>query len=202
MIEVNRALADLAEVRERLAALQRFRGISGWAAVASGVVAFGAGIVQAMTAPRPVTPAELQLYLAIWLSCLAFALVLNYGAIMLFLVRHWTARTRTEVRGVGMSIVPAIAAGGVLTVALIAHGAYDMLPGMWCAAYALGLFASRTLVPPRVTGVAVGFGIAAAGLLLVPVIDPLTWWIMPAAFGVGQFTIGAFVLADQPLETK
>ena len=82
-----------------------------------------------------------------------------------------------------MSIVPAIAAGGVITLALVARGLDDLLPGMWCAAYALGLFASRAMVPRSVVLVAASFGAAAAVLLLWPGINPLSWWIMPLAFG-------------------
>ena len=50
-------------------------------------------------------------------------------------------------RTVGLTILPAIAAGGVITLALVLRGLFDLLPGMWCATYALGLFASRAMVP-------------------------------------------------------
>jgi hypothetical protein len=70
------------------------------------------------------------------------------------------------------------------------------LPGMWCATYALGLFASRSMVPFKVVLVAVAFGAAGALLLLLPGINPLAWWIMPVVFGGGQIAIGAIVRAD------
>ena len=197
MIEVNRAIADLAEVRDRLASLQRFRGISGWAALASGATALGAGVVQAVTVPHPVTPLDRHAYLAIWLTCLASALALNYGAIVLWTIRHWTARSRTEMRSVGASIVPAIAAGGVLSIALVERDLFGLLPGMWCATYALGLFAARAMVPPAVTFVAAAFGAVATVLLLVPGVDPLARWVMPLTFGSGQIAIGLLVLAER-----
>ncbi len=197
MIEVNRAIADLAEVRDRLASLQRFRGISGWAAVASGVTALAAGVVQAATVPHPVSAADRHVYILIWLTCLASALALNYGAIVAWTIRHWTARARTEMRSVGMSIVPAIAAGGVLSIALVDRGLFSLLPGMWCATYALGLFAARAMVPAAVTVVAIAFGAAATVLLLAPRIDPLAWWVMPLVFGAGQVAIGVLVLAER-----
>jgi hypothetical protein len=98
-------------------------------------------------------------------------------------------------RTVGLTILPAIAAGGVITLALVLRGLFDLLPGMWCATYALGLFASRAMVPREVVYVAIAFGAAATLLLLLPNIDPLAWWIMPAAFGLGQIAIGAIVRA-------
>jgi hypothetical protein len=99
-----------------------------------------------------------------------------------------------------MSILPAIAAGGVITLALVGRGLIDLLPGMWCATYALGLFASRALVPSAVVWVAVAFGAAAAILLLTPGLDPLGWWIMPLIFGGGQIVIGSIVLAEPDRE--
>jgi hypothetical protein len=96
-----------------------------------------------------------------------------------------------------MSILPAIAAGGVISGALVRHGLFTLLPGMWCATYALGLFASRALVPPRVVFVAVSFGFVATLLLFAPGTLALAWWVMPVAFGIGQIAIGVIVLADR-----
>jgi hypothetical protein len=195
-MEVRQALADLAEVRGRLATVQRFEGYSGTAAIASGLVAIVAGLAQAVLAPQPQTPAELRTYLTIWLTCLGFALAINYGAIVAWRVRNPGAQAGVQFRTVGMSILPAIAAGGVITLALSVRGLYELLPGMWCAAYALGLFASRSLVPRDVVVVAVGFGAIATALFLLPGIHPLAWFIMPVAFGTGQIAIGTMVRTD------
>ena len=199
-MEVRRAIADLAEVRGRMATVQRFDGYSGPAAVASGLVAIGSGIAQAILDPQPRSHADRQTYLAIWLACLGFALALNYGAIVVWRLRNPGAQAGVQFRTVGMSIAPAICCGGVVTLALVWRDLDDLLPGMWCATYALGLFASRAMVPRAVVFVAAAFGAAAAMLLLIPAINPLAWWIMPAAFGVGQVLIGAIVRADLPKE--
>jgi uncharacterized membrane protein len=195
-MEVRQAMADLAEVRDRLATVQRFDGYSGTAAIASGLVAVMAGFVQALVAPQPSGAAGRQTYLVIWLTCLGLALAINYGAIVAWRTRNRGAQAAVQFRTVGMSIVPAIAAGGVVTLALLLRGLDELLPGMWCATYALGLFASRAMVPRDVVLIAVAFGAAAAVLLLAPNIHPLAWWIMPTAFGLGQIAIGAIVRAD------
>ena len=197
-MEVRQALADLAEVRNRLASVQRFEGYSGWAATASGLVALAAGIVQALIVPQPRSVAQHGLYLAIWMSCLAAGLAVNYGAIAAWHAHHRRPQARSQIRSVGMSILPGIAAGGVLTVALAERGLFDLLPGMWCATYALGLFASRAMIPRDVVYVAVGFGFIAAVLLLVPGISPLAWWVMPLVFGTGQIAIG-IIVAGEPI---
>jgi hypothetical protein len=197
-MEVRRALADLAEVRDRLASVQRFDGYSGTAAIASGAVALAAGAVQVLLAPHPRIAAEHTAYLGIWLGCLSVALVFNYGAILLWRTRNRGLQARAQIRTVGMSILPAIAAGGVITLALVARGLVELLPGMWCATYALGLFASRATVPRSVVYVAMAFGAAATILLLVPAVDPLAWWVMPVVFGGGQIVIGVSVRRERP----
>ncbi|MDQ2908232.1 MAG: hypothetical protein M3R44_02655 [Candidatus Eremiobacteraeota bacterium] len=199
-MEVRRAFADLAEVRGRLAGVQRFDGYSGTAAMASGLVALGAGVLQALVDPYPRGDAERHTYLLIWLSCLGIALVLNYGAIVFWRSRNRGEQAGVQFRTVGMSIIPALAAGGVITGALVQRGLDALLPGMWCATYALGLFASRAMVPRQVVAVAVAFGAIAAALLLIPAFDPLAWWIMPVAFGGGQIAIGAIVRTDARID--
>lgn len=192
-MEVSRALADLAEVRSRLVAVQRFRGLSGGAAVASGFAAIAAGLTQSLSAPHPATLVEGQHYVAIWTACLALSLALNYGAILVWLARHWSRRARVELRTVGMTILPAIVAGGVFTAALIARDALGLLPGTWCICYALGLFASRAMAPPGTVAVAALFGACGTALLFAPATNALAWWVMPATFGIGQIAIGALV---------
>src|SRR5271163_3554227 len=156
-MEVSRAIADLEEVRSRLAAVQRFRGLSGGAALASGLAAIGAGLSQALATPHPTTPEGGLHYVAIWTACLALSLALNYGAILVWVARHWSRRSRIELRTVGMTILPAIVAGGVFTAALIARDTLGLLPGTWCICYALGLFASRTMAPRGTVAVAMLF---------------------------------------------
>jgi hypothetical protein len=188
-MEFQQALADLAEVRGRLATEQRFDGYSGWAAISSGVVALVAGVAQGAFDPYPRSASQISFYLFVWLSCLSIALAINYGAILAWRARHRDSQSLAQMRTVGWTILPAVAAGGVITAALIGRGLYALLPGMWCATYALGLFASRSMVPRDVVYV----GACATALLLLPQIDVLAWWVMPLAFGCGQIVIGVVV---------
>jgi hypothetical protein len=194
-MEVRQAIADLAEVRDRLAKLQRFEGYSGWAAMASGFAAIAAGALQFALVPHPAGATQQNVYLTIWLGCLVVALAINYGAILIWRTRNNGAQARVQIRTVGMTILPAIVAGGVITAALVSRGVFDLLPGLWCTTYGLGIFASRAMVPRDVAYIAAGFGAFGALLLLIPGIGPLDWWVMPAAFGLGQIAIGAIVRA-------
>ena len=98
-MELQRALSDLAEVRDRLAALQRFDGYSGLAAAASGLAAFVAAFLQlANRSDAGQSPEAVQAYLTIWLSCLAVALALNYGAVAVWLIKHRAPGARSRFR--------------------------------------------------------------------------------------------------------
>jgi hypothetical protein len=201
-MEVSRALADLEEVRTRLAAVQRFRGLSGGAAFASGVAAIGSGFIQASTVPNPVSAADGARYVAIWIACLACSLLVNYGAIVLWLVRHWSVRSRVELRTVGMTILPSVVAGGLISAALVLRGELGLLPGVWCLCYALGLIASRAMAPPGIGWIAALFAAGGSALLFAPGNNALAWWVMPATFGIGQVVIGALVARNAVEETS
>jgi hypothetical protein len=98
--------------------------------------------------------------------------------------------------------LPAIALGAVLSLALIVHGQIWMLPGVWYASYAIGLYASRAMVPKGAIPLAAAFGIAGAVLLLTPDTTlPLSWWVMPLGFGLGQIFIGWLLLRESDLES-
>jgi hypothetical protein len=201
-MEVSRALADLEEVRTRLAAVQRFRGLSGGAAVASGVAAVASGFIQAASVPHPDTVEAGARYVTIWIACLACSLAVNYGAIVVWLIRNWSVRSRVELKTVGMTILPSIVAGGLFSAVFIARGELGLLPGMWCLCYALGLIASRAMAPPGIGWVAALFAASGTALLFAPGSNALAWWAMPATFGIGQLIIGLLVMRDDAVTAR
>jgi hypothetical protein len=195
-VDVTRAIADLDEVRFRLAAVQRFRGLSGPAALASGLGALGAGLAQFAVAPAPHEAADVARYVTIWSACLAFALVVNYGAVAIWLLRNWSSRTRSELQTAAIAIVPSIVAGGALTAALLTRGEIGLLPGTWSLCYGLGLHATRSMLPRGIVPVAIGFAAIGSALLFAAGTNALAWWVMPLTFGVGQIAIGILLLRD------
>ena len=196
-MEIERALSDLAEVRERLARAERFEGYSGPAAAASGIVALLAGGVQYGRVPHPATPAAFSTYLFIWMTCLGAALLLNYGAVLLWLLKNHRPSAQSQFRTAALSIAPSVLLGGALTAALVAHGNYSLLPGTWFAFYAVGLFASRGAIPAGALPVMVAFAALAIAFLATPLEGAaLRWWVMPLGFGTGQLAIG-YLLARE-----
>jgi len=195
-VDVTRAIADLDEVRSRLASVQRFRGLSGPAAFASGLGAIGTGLVQFSVVPAPRGAEDAGRYVAIWIACLAFALAVNYGAVVVWLARNWSSRTRTELRTAAIAILPSISAGGAFTAALLARGEVGLLPGTWALCYGLGLLAARSMLPRGVLPIALAFAATGATLLFAAGTNALVWWVMTLTFGFGQTLIGVLILRD------
>ena len=193
-MDLQRALSDLAEVRDRLAHVQRFEGYSGPAAIVSGAAALIAGYVQFQVAPLPQTPAALGTYVAIWMTCLAVALALNYGTVAVWVLKNRGPGAQSQFRSAARSIAPSVVLGGALTLALVERADYALLPGTWFALYALGLFASRGVIPVSTLPITFAFG-GLALLFLVTQLAALAlaWWVMPLGFGVGQIAIGVLI---------
>jgi hypothetical protein len=197
MRELERALLDIAEVRDRLATMQRFKGYSAVAAVLSGILALIAGIIQALAVPVPHGAHQGRIYFAIWFVCAAAAAIANYGAIAHWFVSDESARDRWQTRTVGLSILPALVLGGALSFALLGSGLIAQLPGVWYGCYAVGLFASRTMIPRGVLPIAVAMLAIGIGLLFVPPAIALAWWVLPAGFGTAQIVIGYFIFRER-----
>jgi len=198
LVEIERALSDLAEVRDRLVRVQRFDGYSAAAALTSGIGALVAGYAQARLAPLPATAASLRTYVEIWMICLAVALTLNYGAVAIWVLRHRGPAAASGFRTAARSIAPSVVLGGLLTVALMDRGAYALLPGTWFALYSLGLFASRDAIPRATALVTVGFAALAALFLVSPLQQvALAWWVMPLGFGLGQIAVGTLIWTER-----
>jgi len=181
----------------RLATVQRFPGFSGVAAIASGIVGLIAGVLQSIVAPHPSTAGQLRVYDTIWLSTLAVALAFNYGAVGIWLLRNHGRHAVEQSRIAAVAILPALLFGGTLTLALATANVWNFLPGIWYGAYAVGLFASRSLVPASVMTVAGAFGVISIALLLPFSGFSLAWWVMPLGFGFGQIIIGLCLARDR-----
>ena len=196
MTELERALADIAEVRERLAGAQRFKGYSALAAALSGLFALVAGAVQALLVGTPAGGHDGRVYFAIWFICCAASIAVNYGAIAQWFVNDASARERWQTRTVGVSILPAIVLGATFSFAMLRAQEFGLLPGIWLGCYGVGLFASRLMIPRGVLPIAAAFVAIGAAMLFAPPSIALQWWIPAAGFGLAQFAIAAMVARE------
>lgn len=197
MTDLERALADIAEVRERLGHMQRFRGYSGIAALVSGAFAMVTGVLQALIVPHVRTYHEGHVYFALWFACCAASVLVNYGAIAHWYVNDASARERWQTATVGLSMLPALVLGAMLSFAFLRTGLFAFWPAVWYGCYGVGLFASRTMVPRGVAPIAAAFMVAGMGLLFVPPSVALAPWVLPLGFGLGQLGIGVIVMKER-----
>jgi hypothetical protein len=128
----DRAMDNLRYIRETMERSAEFTHVSGLGGVGMGLVAVGA----AALASRAATPG---LWLAIWLGAAAISFALS----ALMMARKSHAEGVALLSGPGSrfawNMIPALAAGGVLTAALARAGQHGLLPGTWLLLYGVSI---------------------------------------------------------------
>jgi hypothetical protein len=219
MRDLNRALTDISLIRGQLARDTEFRGYGPVALAATGVLALVVAGAQAYWLPRPAGPEYLQGYLVQAHLLAQGYLAQGYLAQGYLYVWLWVATAAVSLLVIGTETIqrsrrahgdmavpmlqsaveqflPAIIAGGLLTVALllVAPQSLWMLPGLWQIVFSLGVFASCRFLPRPMFLVGIWYlACGLACLALVPVEQRLSPWIMGVPFGVGQLMVARFL---------
>lgn len=187
-MELREALTQIQEIREQVAQTEVFRGYRSATVAFTGLLAIAAGMIQSAWIPDPAS--DTLAYLILWISAALVGLAVT-GAEMLWRCRHcWSMYTIvTTTLAVGQ-FVPAIIAGGLVTIilAVCAPDSLWMLPGLWSIFFSLGIFASFRLLPRPTFLVAVFY--LAAGLMTLALAQgaaAFSPWAMGLPFAVGQF---------------
>src|SRR5881397_250950 len=167
-----RAMADLSFIRRTMEHAASFTSFSGWGLVLIGLTAAGAAWL-----------AGLRPWAAGWLGVWLGEAALGPGVV----TTVWKARAAGEpllmgpVRKFELAMAPALAAGALLTLALVRSGAQKLLPGVWLSLYGAGLVTGG-LFAIRVVPV---MGAAFMALGAVALLGPAAWsqWLLLAGFG-------------------
>ncbi len=194
IMNIHRALSDIAEIRAQLDRTETYRGFRSLAVgVSVALLLVGAWLEQAWVADPIVS---VDRYLTVWF-CVAIA-----SATLALVEMSIRARvSENELVGkmhwsLARQISPSLLVGFVLTLVIVAHareqptasaGLMWSLPGVWSMIYGLGLFSCHKHLPSQTLGVAVYF--LFAGILLLAhnwSTRELAGWQMIASFGVGQ----------------
>lgn len=191
MSEIDHALSQIDEIRERLARSSTFRGFGSEVLLATAGGAVIASIAQGALVRGAV---EYGLY---WSLNAAFS-------VALIAVEAWR-RARAEHAGRApalamatlWAILPSGFAGAFVTAALLSKdiGTVQYLPGLWQVILSLGVFAMAHGLPRHMR--LVGAWYLASGIACLLVASPTgvpSPWLMAIPFGVGQ-SIAALVLA-------
>lgn len=186
-MQLQHALLEIAEIRERVAATQVFRGYRAHAAAFSAVLAFLAAGLQPWVLPEPTS--NLNSYVLLWSAVAGLSVAANAIDLLARWLRDPTgregARTLTALR----ALAPAHLTGALAT-AVLALKAPDIgwtLPAIWALLFAQGVFASAPLLPRGTWWIGAYYVVAGLFVLTWARDDQaLAGWTMAITFGVGQ----------------
>ena len=179
-----RAMDNLRFIRETMEAAGTFTAVSGWGQVVIGVM----GTLAAWLASRQ---GSRENWLATWAVAAIVASAIG------FVTTAMKARAIGEPIHSGpgrkfvLSLAPALAAGGVLTIVLFRAGMSGLLPGMWLLLYGAGIVSAGTnsvRVVPVMGFTAMALGVAA-------LFSPMAWGdgYMAAGFGGVHVVFGTLI---------
>ncbi len=190
--ELREALEGISQIRSQIARSSEFKGYGAATVAASGVVAWVAAGLQALLVPDPVE--RFGFFLLIWTAAAVLSVFLVGIEMVRRARRHHTALAWKLVWAVFGQILPAGAAGALLTLVLLPAPSEMsvLLPGLWQILFSLGLFASIRFLP-RGSYAAAAWYLGAGVIVLLWLRSGMapSPWVMGIPFGVGQFLLAA-----------
>ena len=180
----DRAMDNLRFIRETMERAGAFTSVPGWGGIGVGITALAAAVLAARQA-------TVELWLATWLAEAIVALVIGGWA----LARKAHAANDPILSGparrFGLSFLPPMVAGGLLTVALYHAGVPHALPATWLMLYGAGV-ATAGAFSVRIVPV---MGLCFMLVGTVALFGPVAWgnWCMAAGFGGLHLLFGGII---------
>ena len=180
----DRALDNLRFIRQTMERAGSFTAVPGWGQVAVGTTALVAGFLAA----RQTTS---ELWLATWLGEAVVALAIGGSAMVRKAYAVHDPILSGPGRRFGLSFLPPMIVGGLLTVALYRAGQWHALPGTWLCLYGAG-FVTGGAFSVRIVPF---MGMAFMGLGTCALIAPPAWGglFLAAGFGGLHILFGAYI---------
>ena len=194
MRDLEKALADISEIRSQMARGTEFRGYGPATLAATGGLALLAAIAQTLWLPNPAV--HVGLYVALWGSAAGISVTL-IGLDMI--LRSWRIHSGLAQEMIWAAVeqfLPAGVAGVLLTLTLLQYSPDDlwMLPGLWQIVFSLGVFACCRFLPRAMFAVGIWYLLAGlACLVLAQDAHAFSPWAMGVPYGVGQVLVAAIL---------
>jgi hypothetical protein len=190
-VELREALGQIDAIRRQMARTEVFRGFRSLPVAFSGTIALAAAVVQSVWIPEPTR--DISTYLTLWIGAAVVGLAAA-GVEMLIRARRSSRWAREQTWLAVEQFSPCLVGGGLTTIILVrsAEAEIWMLPGLWSIFFALGIFATRRLLPRSTFGVACYYLVLGLADLSMARGDwALSPWAMGVPFGGGQLLAAA-----------
>lgn len=179
----DRAFDNLRYIRATMERAGSFTAVPGWGQVAIGVTALIASVVAARQAST-------LNWLVTWLVEAIVALAIG-GWTMVRKARAVNDSILTGPgRRFGLSFLPSVTVGGLLTVALYLGGVRELIPAVWLLLYGTGVMAGGAFSVPIVPVMGLGFLELGAVALFAPSAGN---WLLAAGFGGLHIVFGFWI---------
>ncbi len=202
MRDLEKALADISEIRSQMARGTEFRGYGPATLAATGGLALLTAVGQAFWLRHPAE--HVGLYIALWGATAAISVMLIGLDMILRSRRIHSGLAQEMIWSAVEQFLPAGVAGGLLTLTLLQYSPDDlwMLPGLWQIVFSLGVFACCRFLPRAIFAVGIWYLLAGlACLVLAQGGDAFSPWAMGVPYGVGQLLVAAILQRNAAGET-
>lgn len=192
--DLHKALADIGNIRQQLAAGTMFRGFGPAVIALTGLLALTTAAVQSLWLVTPYH--DQMLFLGVWMAMAVLSAALIGVEMFARTRRHHSGLADAMLFNAVEQFLPVGAAGAAITVALLrfAPDTAWMLPGLWQILIGLGIFASLRFLP-RAVAIAAAWYFIAGVLVLVLSSETRTLspWAMGVPFGIGQLLLAGIL---------
>jgi hypothetical protein len=194
MRELNKALADILEIRAQIAAGTSFRGFGPTAIAATGIIGLLTAALQAIRPDLFATAPDVFVYC--WLGAAAVCAIVVRIEMQGRSRRMHSHLADTMINQAIEQFIPAAAASLFLPLFLLswAPQAVWIMPGLWQLFASLGIFASVRSLPRSMALVGGWYFVSAfACLLWASSSQALSPWLMGVPFFAGQMLMAAIL---------
>jgi hypothetical protein len=179
----DRALDNLRYIRQTMERAGSFTAVPGWGQVAVGITALGAAALAAQQRSA-------LNWLVVWLSEALLGLAIG-GWTMVHKARAANDSILTGPgRRFGLSFLPPLVVGGLLTLALYFGGDRRLIPAVWLLLYGTGVVAGGAFSVPVVPVMGLGFLLLGSAALFSP---GAAEWLLAAGFGGLHIVFGFWI---------
>ena len=191
-MQIKEAILKISDIHDHLLKTEVYRGFRAAHMIIVGMIAFAAAFFQAAIIGR--NP-EIK-FIYYWL----FVAVICGGISILFFIYnyffHKSYLTRKRTPQIIRQFLPGIAAGGIITAAIIAFKPADiqLLPGLWSICFALSIFSIIPYFIQSALWVAFYYFICGFVLFyLTSISKSFSAWGMGITFGGGHILLGIMI---------